>query len=89
VSSIREIPPGFPLTDAQIISFLGLIALRQFGRQRGWITSQFRISLEALNLAMESYDEALVETNVASNSVARLNEEAGFVENRPDGIRSS
>lgn len=62
----------------EIIMFLGLIALREFGRQRGWIVSQFRVSSEALNYALDCYDEARIEANVVSNSLLRLNEEAGF-----------
>ena len=58
--------------------FLGLIALREFGRQRGWIVSQFRVSSEALDDALASYDEAQIETNVMCNSLLRLNEDAGF-----------
>lgn len=62
----------------EIIMFLGLIALREFGRQRGWIVGQFRVSSEALNYALDGYDEARIEANVVSKSILRLNEEAGF-----------
>ncbi|MGH8058948.1 MAG: hypothetical protein ACREOH_17210, partial [Candidatus Entotheonellia bacterium] len=63
----------------EIIMFLGLIALREFGRQRGWIVGQFRVSSEALDDALASYDEAQIETNVMCNSLVKLNEDAGFV----------
>jgi hypothetical protein len=62
----------------EIIMFLGLIALREFGRQCGWIVGQFRVSSEALNDALDGYDEAQIEANVMCNSLLRLNEEAGF-----------
>jgi hypothetical protein len=62
----------------QIIMFLGLTALREFGRQHGWIVSQFRVSSEALNYALDCYDEAQIEANVVCNSLLSLDEEAGF-----------
>jgi tetratricopeptide (TPR) repeat protein len=62
----------------EVIRFLGLIALREFGRQRGWIASQFRVPAEALNDACASYDEAQIEVNVMINSLRTLNEVTGF-----------
>jgi hypothetical protein len=65
----------------EIVTFLGLIALREFGRQRGWIAGQFRVSALALNEALAGYDEARIEANVVSKAVLRLNEESGFFSN--------
>jgi tetratricopeptide (TPR) repeat protein len=61
----------------EIIMFLGLIALREFGRQRGWIATQFRISSEALNRALEDYDESQIERNVMAVAAGRLLEKSG------------
>jgi tetratricopeptide (TPR) repeat protein len=80
----RLIPPREQGPEAvankvtEIIMFLGLVALREFGRQRGWIVSQFLVPSGTLNGALDCYDETLIETNVVSNSVLTLNEEAGF-----------
>ncbi len=65
----------------EITMFLGLIALREFGRQRGWIVGQFRVSFEALNHALDRYDDTRIEANMVSYSLLKLNEEAGFVPN--------
>jgi len=88
IEAARELASLIPSRDlgaeavadkvTEIIMFLGLIALREFGRQRGWIVSQFRVSSEALDDALASYDEAQIETNVMCNSLVRLNEDAGF-----------
>jgi hypothetical protein len=40
---------------------------------------------ETLNLVLESYDEALIEVNVVAKSLARINEEVGFLKPRPPG----
>lgn len=58
--------------------FLGLIALREFGRQRGWILSQFRVSCAAMNRVLDQYDESQIERDVMSNAVITLGEETGF-----------
>ncbi len=62
----------------EIIMFLGLVAIREFALQRGWIASQFLVSSEAINHAMSNYDEAQIQANVVSNSLVKLNEEVGF-----------
>ena len=62
----------------EVIVFLGLVALREFGAQRGWIIAQFRVTKEAMNSAFDDYDEAQIQTNVVSNSLITLNEEARF-----------
>jgi len=95
VEASRELATLIPSRDqgaeatanksSEITLFLGLIALRECGRQRGWITTQFRISPETLNLVLESYDEALIEVNVVAKSLARINEEIGFLNPRPPG----
>lgn len=58
--------------------FLGLIALREFGRQRGWIISQFKISQNIMNSALKGYNEELIEENVINKSLLRLNKELGL-----------
>ena len=49
---------------ADLMLFLGLISLREFGRQRGWIAAQFQISAKSMDRAMEDYDESKIEKNV-------------------------
>jgi tetratricopeptide (TPR) repeat protein len=59
----------------EVVMFLGLVSLREFGRQRGWMASQFRISHDSLTGAMETYDEAQIGANVISKSIITINEE--------------
>ena len=51
----------------EVIMFLGLVALREFGRQRGWIAAQFHIPSDALKRTMGGYDENMIQKNVAGN----------------------
>jgi len=60
------------LTD--LIMFLGLLAHREFGRQRGWIAAQFRISPAAMESAMDNYNESQIEKNVMGKALTKLNE---------------
>jgi tetratricopeptide (TPR) repeat protein len=53
---------------ADLMLFLGLISLREFGRQRGWIASQFQISSACLDRAMEGYDESKIEKDVIAGA---------------------
>jgi hypothetical protein len=59
---------------AEVLEFMGLVALREFGRQRGWIASQFPISQTDMNLAIDDYDETRILKDVAAESLLRLNE---------------
>ena len=68
----------------EVLLFLGLISLREFGRQRGWIAGQFQVSSEALDNALIGYDEAQIEVNVIGNTLIALNEEIGFVSHTDD-----
>ena len=63
-----------PIKLAQVLMFIGLVALREFGRQRGWIVSQFPTAHANLILAMDGYDEAKIEKDVAAESLIQLNE---------------
>ena len=63
-----------PIKLAQVLMFIGLVALREFGRQRGWIVSQFPTAHANLILAMDGYDEAKIEKDVAAKSLIQLNE---------------
>ena len=56
----------------QLLMFMGLVALREFGRQRGWITSQFPISNADLNLAIDGCDEGQIERDVVTESLRWL-----------------
>ena len=60
-------------TMAEIIMFVGLIGLREFSRQRGWIATQFGVSLESLNSTVDHYDETHIMKDIASGSFLRLN----------------
>jgi hypothetical protein len=61
------------LTDLML--FLGLISLREFGRQRGWIAAQFQISAKSMDRAMEDYDESKIEKNVLVHALRTLDDE--------------
>lgn len=65
------------ITDLML--FLGLISLREFGRQRGWIAAQFQVSPESLDRAMESYDESKIERNVMAGAFRTLDDERKLV----------
>jgi hypothetical protein len=72
------------ITD--ILLFLSLVALREFGRQRGWITSQYRIPSKCMDKAMDGYNESQIECNVMSKIIMMLNQELKtFPSNRPEG----
>ncbi|MCX6842534.1 MAG: tetratricopeptide repeat protein [candidate division WOR-3 bacterium] len=62
-----------------MIMFLGLVALREFGRQRGWIAGRFQIPGGAVNDAMNGYDEAKIHGEVLAASFARINREIHLV----------
>lgn len=89
VESAREFAPLIPSSDqgnkavadkvSNVIMFLGLIALREFGSQRGWILSQFRVPEAAMNAALDGYDEAAIEAKVVSNALISLNDAVGFL----------
>lgn len=68
----------------EILRFLGLIALREFGRQRGWIVSQCRIAPEVWEDALAGYDEERIEANVMRQAFCRLTA-AGQDRARVDG----
>ena len=59
---------------ADLMIFLGLISLREFGRQRGWIAAQFRIKSASMEGAMDSYNESQIEKNVMSKAFTTINE---------------
>lgn len=59
---------------AEVLMFIGLVALREFGKQRGWIASQFPISQADLNLAIGDYDESGILKEVTAKSLLRLND---------------
>src|SRR6185503_10078497 len=57
---------------AEVLEFMGLVALREFGRQRGWIASQFPIAQTDLSLALEEYDETRILKDVRAGTLLRL-----------------
>jgi hypothetical protein len=59
---------------AEVLMFIGLVALREFGKQRGWIASQLPISQADLNLAIGDYDESGILKDVTAESLLRLND---------------
>jgi tetratricopeptide (TPR) repeat protein len=63
-----------PQKLAEVLMFMGLVALREFGKQRGWIASQFPISQADLNLAIDDYDESQILKDVTTESLLRLND---------------
>jgi tetratricopeptide (TPR) repeat protein len=64
---------------AEAALFLGLVALCEFSRQRGWITGYFDIPTDTLAAAMENYDEVEIQKSVTSQSAARLAKESGLI----------
>jgi tetratricopeptide (TPR) repeat protein len=62
-----------------MIMFLGLVALREFGRQRGWIAGRFQVPNGAINDAINVYDEAKIHGEVLAASFARINKETHLV----------
>jgi tetratricopeptide (TPR) repeat protein len=58
----------------EVLMFMGLVALREFGRQRGWIASQFPISNADLNAAIDDCDEGQIERDAVVESLRRLND---------------
>jgi tetratricopeptide (TPR) repeat protein len=64
---------------ANILLFLGRIALRDFARQRGWIWSQFRISSKVVDATLQGFDESRIQADVASDTVMALDEESQFL----------
>jgi hypothetical protein len=69
-------------TVTDLMLFLGLASLREFGRQRGWIAAQFQISSESLDGAMERYDESTIEKNVMAGAFRTLDEECKLIRGR-------
>ncbi len=78
IPSSKEEPEDLASELTNVIMFVGLVALREFGRQRGWIAAQFGVSLKAMNCALGDYDENKIQANVVSNSLLVLNEEVRF-----------
>ena len=66
-------------TVSDLMLFLGLIGLREFGRQRGWIAAQFQISSESLDRAMDLYDESKIEKNVMVGAFRTLDDECKLI----------
>ncbi len=83
--SAREFVPFIPVGEAEretttnklteVMMFVGLTSLREFGRQRGWIATQFGISSQAMNHSMDDYDESLIEQGVLTKSLVKLNDD--------------
>ena len=77
IPSSKEEPEDLASKLTNVIMFVGLVALREFGRQRGWIAAQFGVSSKAMNCALGDYDENKIQANVI-NSLLVLNEEVIF-----------
>lgn len=61
-------------TFTDILMFVGYVSLREFGRQRGWITGHLQISNKVLDNVMNSYDETLIELEVITKSLEEINQ---------------
>jgi len=59
----------------ELMMFLCLVSLREFSRQRGWITAQFQISSESRDRAMDDYDESKIEKSVMAGVLRILDDE--------------
>jgi tetratricopeptide (TPR) repeat protein len=59
----------------EIMMFVGLVALREFGKQRGYIMGYFNVSDKAREQALLVYDENRLHTEVLTETLRVLNEE--------------
>ena len=59
----------------ELMVFMALLALREFGKQRGYITGYLGVVEEARNLAMDGYDENWLHSEVLTETFRVLNEE--------------
>jgi tetratricopeptide (TPR) repeat protein len=59
----------------EIMLFMALVALREFGKQRGYIMGYFEVSGEAQERVMHNYDENRLHTEALTATFGVLNEE--------------
>lgn len=67
----KDLPTAF----AKVLMFVGLVSLREFSRQRGWIATHFRVPNPTLMSAMDKYDEAQIANNVLAKALLRIAKE--------------
>jgi hypothetical protein len=59
----------------ELMMFMAFLALREFGKQRGYITGYLGVSEEVRNQAMDGYDENWLHSEVLTETFCVLNEE--------------
>lgn len=82
VRSLARIVPGketgteaLAVKMTEIMVFAAHTSLREFGKQRGYIMGCFAVSPDACEIALESYDEVRLHTDVLTDTLKVLNEE--------------
>lgn len=68
-------PDSFASFMSEVLLFIGLLSLREFSRQRGWIASQFYVTAEKINNEMDTYDETQIEKDVISSTLEIFKDE--------------
>lgn len=85
VRSLANIVPGKENVEAmaskttELMMFMALVALREFGKERGYIMANFGVSAEKSEEALRSYDEARLHNDVLIESFRVLNEELAIL----------
>lgn len=69
---------------ANVLCFLGLVAMREFSRQFGWIPSQFRVPGEAVAASLSASEVNGIQANVMSNSFLASAEESPSLSGPPN-----
>lgn len=63
----------------EIMMFMALAALREFGKQRGYITGYFEVLPAAMEEALSAYDEVRLHNDVMIDTFTVLNEELAIL----------
>jgi tetratricopeptide (TPR) repeat protein len=79
VPSKEEGPNAIAKKVTELMMFIGLVALREFGRQRGFIMGYFGVTQKTRDRAMKGYDENKLHTDVLTETFRVLNEETGML----------
>lgn len=84
--SLAEIVPGkengvdaLAVKTTEIMMFMALAALCEFGKQRGYIMGYFEVLPASSEEALRTYDEARLHNDVMIDTFAVLNEELGIL----------
>jgi tetratricopeptide (TPR) repeat protein len=70
---------GMAGKTTELMMFMALLALREFGKQRGYIMGYFEVPAVASEEAMHSYDEARLHNDLLIDTFTVLNEELAIL----------